>query len=140
PTDGQLYLCGLRGWDTNAVKDGQFCRVRYTGKAVSVPVGLRVRQSGLEITFSAPLDRGAVEDDQNWAGEWGGQAGKVGRKPGAQAEMAIEAVRLAKDGRTVTVELNRVPVGVNYSIQYQLKAADGSPVSGKLHGTIHRAP
>src|SRR5207248_5109 len=32
PKDGQLYLCGLRGWDTNAVKDGQFCRVRYAGK------------------------------------------------------------------------------------------------------------
>ena len=32
--DGQLYLCGLKGWQTRGTKDGIFQRVRYTGATV----------------------------------------------------------------------------------------------------------
>jgi hypothetical protein len=32
PKDGHLYLVGLQGWQTAAVKDGCLQRVRYTGK------------------------------------------------------------------------------------------------------------
>ncbi len=140
PADGQLYLCGLRGWDTNAVKDGQFCRVRYTGQAAALSVGLRVVKNGAAITFSAALDRAAAEDDQSWAAEWTGKAGQTGRKAGKQPELSIKAVRLSKDGRTVTLEFDRVLPGMNFTVQYRLKAADGTAVNGTLHGTIHRVP
>ena len=33
PVDGQLYVAGLKGWQTNGAKDAAFQRVRYTGQA-----------------------------------------------------------------------------------------------------------
>ena len=42
PADGQLYVCGLKGWQTSGAKDGALHRVRFTGKPVTMPVGLIV--------------------------------------------------------------------------------------------------
>jgi hypothetical protein len=39
PKDGQLYVCGMKGWQTNAAKDACFQRVRYTGKPANMPTG-----------------------------------------------------------------------------------------------------
>jgi hypothetical protein len=140
PKDGQLYLCGLRGWDTNAVKDGQFCRVRYTGKPSPVPVGFEVLKTGLNLTFSQPLERAAAEDDGNWSGTWANPIGKTGKLKNDQHDLPIEAVRLSADGKTVTVAIDKMRPISNFTFQYRLKAADGSPVVGALHGTVHRVP
>ena len=56
PLDGQLYVCGLRGWQTNAPRDAAFQRVRYTGRLLHSVTGLKVTHSGLDLTFSDPLD------------------------------------------------------------------------------------
>src|SRR5687767_7660318 len=40
PQDGQLYLCGLRGWQTAGARDAALHRVRYTGKPVHMPAAL----------------------------------------------------------------------------------------------------
>jgi hypothetical protein len=139
PVDGQLYLCGLRGWGTSAVKDGQFCRVRFTGQETPIPVGYRVVKNGIEITFSNALDKTAAEDDDNWAGRWSGVLKKT---PTAkeQQEMPITAVRLSADRKTATVAVEKLRVVPNFAIQYRLKAADGASVHGELNGTIHRIP
>lgn len=137
PTDGQLYVCGLRGWSTNGTKDGQFARIRFTGAKTPVPVGLAVAKKSVTITFSAPLDRAMAENDQNWAGEW---ILSQNAKKTVKEEMPIEAVKLSKEGTSVTLELERVVPVMNYSLQYRLKGTDGSPVNGTLHGTIHRTP
>lgn len=139
PKDGQLYVCGLRGWGTSAVRDGQFARVRYTGKDLPLPVGYKVIKSGIELTFSHPLDKKSVEDDDNWAGTWSNVLKKV---PAAKemADMPIASVHLADDRKTVTVALEKVREVPNFNLQYRLKAADGSSVSGELNGTIHRVP
>src|SRR5205085_1800219 len=105
PADGQLYVCGLRGWGTSAVKDGQFARVRYTGKDLPIPVGFRVVKTGLEIAFSAVLDKAAVEDDDNWAGTWTAILKKVPNAKETQ-EMPITSVRLGADRKMVTVALD----------------------------------
>jgi hypothetical protein len=142
PSDGQLYLCGLRGWSTNAVKDGQFCRVRYTGAPTPVPIGLRITKAGVAVTFSGPLDKAVAEDEQNWLGTWADPirtpASKA-KKTAAQ-ELPIEAIRLEPDGRTVTVILEKMQPLANYTLRYQLKGAAGATVNGELNGTIHRAP
>jgi glucose/arabinose dehydrogenase len=140
PKDGQLYLCGLRGWSTNAVKDGQFCRVRYTGKALPMPVGFEVTPAGLRVAFSAALDRAAAEDDDNWSGEWSNAFGKEGAPSKMKHELPISKVALSPDGKTVTVGLEKVQPAANFTLQYRLKADAGAPVVGDLHGTIHRVP
>jgi hypothetical protein len=54
--------------------------------------------------------------------------------------LPIESVRLSADGKTVTVGLEKVMPMSNFTLQYRLKATDGAPVTGELHGTIHRVP
>lgn len=139
PKDGQLYVCGLRGWGTSAVKDGQFARVRYTDAKTPIPLAFRVIKGGLEFTFSEPLDKAVVEDDDNWAGTWSGVLKKV---PGPKElqEMPITSVRLGDDRKTVTIAVDKLHPVPNFALQYRLKATDGSKLSGELHGTIHRVP
>ena len=139
PVDGQLYLCGLRGWGTSAVKDGQFCRVRYTANKTPIPVGYRVVRGGLEFTFSEALDKATTEDDENWAGTWSEALKKTPSAKELQ-EMPITSVRLAADRKTVTIRLDKMRAVPNFALQYRIKAADGSKLSGDLNGTIHRAP
>ena len=69
--DGQLYVTGLRGWQTSAATDGAFQRVRYTGKPANMVTGLRVRKGGLDITFTDPLDpEDAVDADSYDIEQW----------------------------------------------------------------------
>ncbi len=139
PKDGQLYVCGLRGWGTSAVKDGQFARVRYTGNKTPIPLEYRVVKGGLEFTFSEPLDKTATEDDDNWAGSWSGVLKKV-PSPKELKEMPITSVRLAADRKTVTIGVDKLHAVPNFALQYRLKSADGAKISGELNGTIHRVP
>ncbi len=139
PIDGQLYVCGLRGWGTSAVKDGQFARVRYTGKDVPIPIGYHVSRAGLEFSFSGPLDKATAEDDENWAGTWSEALKKTPSAKELQ-EMPITAVRLSADRKTVTIALDKLRAVPNFSLQYRIKSADGAKVAGELHGTIHRVP
>ena len=68
PRDGQLYLCGLGGgWQTSGAREGALQRVRYTGKPLRQPVGLRVKREGVEITFAEALDPEWAADDGNYA-------------------------------------------------------------------------
>ncbi|HAW31665.1 MAG TPA: hypothetical protein DCY03_26750, partial [Planctomycetaceae bacterium] len=67
PEDGQLYVSGLRGWVTNAVRDGCLQRVRYTGKPVHLPVAVKTMQNGIALTFTNPLDRQTAENPDNYA-------------------------------------------------------------------------
>jgi hypothetical protein len=68
--DGQLYVCGLRGWQTNAPRDAAFQRVRYTGKPLNSVVGMKVIKGGLELTFSEPLDPKSAGDAENYSASW----------------------------------------------------------------------
>src|SRR5471030_3018572 len=115
PTDGQLYVCGLRGWGTSAVKDGQFARVRYTGKDLPIPLAWRVVRTGMEITFSHPLDKKATEDDDNWAGTWANILKKMPTTKETQ-EMPIKSVQLAADRKTVTIALEKVQTVPNFAL------------------------
>jgi hypothetical protein len=139
PKDGQLYVCGLRGWGTSAVKDGQFARVRYTGKDLPIPISYRVVRTGIEIGFSNALDKPAAEDDDNWAGAWSSVLKKVPTAKETQ-ELPIKSIRLSDDRKLVTIALDKVQTAPNFALQYRIKAADGAKVEGELNGTIHRVP
>ena len=78
--DGQLYVAGLRGWQTSAAADAAFQRVRYTGKPANMVTGLKVRKGGLDITFTDPVDPDDASDAESfdieqwnylWCSEYG---------------------------------------------------------------------
>jgi len=64
-TDNHLYLCGLKGWESNATKEGGLYRMRYTGKTITQPTGLRIGKNGLKISFPEPLDPATALDAGN---------------------------------------------------------------------------
>jgi len=81
PQDGQLYVAGLRGWQTTAVKNGCFQRVRYqSGVPVRMPIGLHATKRGVRLDFACELEAASANDPQNWSVEvwnyvWSGAYG-----------------------------------------------------------------
>ena len=76
-----------------------------------------------------------AENDENWGGDWSEPIVKTTVK--GKEEMPISGLRLSADGKTVSIDLERVVPVSNYTLQYRLEASDGKRVSGAVHGTIH---
>ncbi len=149
PVDGQLYLAGQRGWDTNAAMDGCVARVRYTGKPAHVLSRAAVVEQGIRLTFSCELDLETVDYD-NFAAE------RVGA---GSEEVEIEDV-VAIDDHTLVVEFlpddllgggvidqkksGDDPQGKTHyrvldplAIEFRIRAADGTPIRETVYCTVN---
>ena len=80
PQDGQLYVSGLRGWQTAGARDACLQRVRYTGKPVYMPSGINVHRNGIKLSFTCPLNKETAGDagsysilqwNYHWTAEYG---------------------------------------------------------------------
>jgi hypothetical protein len=145
--DGQLYVCGLKGWQTNAVKDGALQRVRYTGKPVAMPFEIHAHQNGIRLAFTAPLDPKSVADMENWTVSqwnyrWTGQYGSRDwsvedpQKPGHDS-VEIKAIKLSKDHKRVFLEIPSIKPVMQMEIKYALEAEDGTALNQEIYNTIH---
>ncbi|MDE0740034.1 MAG: hypothetical protein OSB83_12570 [Planctomycetota bacterium] len=141
PRDGQLYLCGLRGYDTNAVRDGGFYRVRYTGKTLRMPTGWKTRPGGIDISFGCDLDAEFSGNASRWSGQWYDIPRATPREPKRKkAKLPITGVRVLPDRRTVSIDIRDFGPATNISFRYRLKDAEGEMMRGELHGTVNRVP
>ena len=141
PRDGQLYLCGLRGYDTNAVRDGGFYRVRYTGKTLRMPTGWKTRPGGIDISFGCDLDAEFSGNASRWSGQWYDIPRATPREPKRKkAKLPITRVRVLPDRRTVSIDIRDFGPATNISFRYRLKDAEGKMMRGELHGTVNRVP
>ncbi len=66
PADGQLYVAGLRGWQSSAAQDACFQRVRSTGRPANMVTGLKVVKGGLELAFTDPLEAEDAADADSY--------------------------------------------------------------------------
>jgi type 1 glutamine amidotransferase len=148
PEDGYLYLVGLNGWQTAAVRDGCLQRVRYTGKKVLLPVALAAHTNGLLLTFSEPLDRRYAEDikryrveqwNYHWSADYGSRRWSVAR-PGkaGQDTVQVRSARLLPDGKTVFLETQPLKPVMQMQIAYGLATTDGTPLAGTVCNTINK--
>ncbi|HWE02327.1 MAG TPA: DUF6797 domain-containing protein [Tepidisphaeraceae bacterium] len=147
PADGQLYLCGLRGWQTAGVKDGALQRVRYTGKTVHQPAALHIRANGILLTFTCPLDpRSAADADSfsvlqwnyKWAAAYGSRFYSIRDIPRQGYDtLTVKSAKLLKDGRTVFLEIPDLRPAMTTKITCNLDAADGTTIQQDVHCTIH---
>jgi hypothetical protein len=139
PGNGQLYCCGMFAWAGNQTQPGGFYRVRYTGKPVRLPVGLRAKKTGMAITFSGALDPKTASDPKNYTVRtWSlKRSEQYGSKHYDEKPSRVRAARLAADGKTVTLEIEPLKPTWSMEIKYNLLGADGGPVKGFLHNTIH---
>jgi hypothetical protein len=149
PHDGQLYLCGLKGWGTSAKSDGGLYRVRHTGRPLLLPTGLRVRRGQVELTFAVPLDRASVRPEhfalERWNYRWTKDYGskdysvrdpkRVGRD-----HVEVRGARLSADGRTVTLDVPELAPVMQMATGYRLRARGGEAVEGTVYHTINHLP
>jgi hypothetical protein len=147
---GDLWVCGLNGWQTAAKADGSLQRVRYTGKPLDTVAKLDVVQSGVKLTFTRPLDKATAENPANykaawwayrWSGDYGSKRWRVSNpNVEGQDEFLFTAAKLLDD-KTV---LLTVPGGMRTVMQmqvgYNVTAKDDSAkVTGSVFLTAHKA-
>jgi len=137
--DGQVYLSGLNGWQSNADKDGGFDRIRYTGKKLYLATGLQSKEGALEITFSQKLEKSLAQDISNYSIKaWNLRWSQVYGSPEMpQKGFDIKKAELLEDGKTVRLSIPDLRPVHMMEIQYKIKAADGQVIVGKIDNTLH---
>lgn len=145
--DGQLYVAGLRGWQTKAANLSGFDRVRYTGRQVKSANGLSVDKDGIHLTFTVPLKESSATDlnnflAQQWnysrSSEYGSAEYSVYFK-GEKGidDVDIESISLSEDKKTVTIKVEDLEPVDQFYIEFNIEAADGSKIEQKILHTIH---
>ena len=113
PVDGQLYVAGLRGWQSSAAQDACFQRVRYTGKPANMVTGLKVTRAGLDLTFTDPLEPEDATDPDSydieqwnylWCSEYGSDDYST-RTPDYEAKVReLNKLRLDREKNQEAIE------------------------------------
>jgi hypothetical protein len=147
PVDGQLYVVGLKGWQTNGAKDAAFQRVRYTGKTVTFPNSLKVTDKGIRISFTNELDTASASDPQNynveqwnykWTKDYGSSEFKVS-EPDAKGHDTVEikSVKVEESKKEIFLEIPGLQPVMQMAIKMNVKAADGTKVPDRIVNTIN---
>ena len=139
PKDGQLYVSGLKGWQTNAKGNGGLDRIRYTGKPVHLPKSIQVKKGRIEISFYEALDPNAANSlSQFKFGAWNLKwSFNYGSPEIPVQELELKKVELLEDGKTIALYIpNLKPVHMA-QIDYDIKSAKGEEIKGRIDHTIH---
>ncbi len=147
PLDGQLYLTGLRGWQTSGAKDGAFQRVRYTGSKVYLPNEMRVTDKGIHIGFTNPVEAASASDAGNyaiqqwnyqWTKSYGSPDFKVSdEKAKGRDPVEIKSVKLSADRKSVFLEVPGLKPVNQMEIKMKIKGEDGSALPDTITNTIN---
>ena len=150
PIDGQLYVAGLKGWQTDGAKDSCFQRVRYTGEPVCMPEELHVTDRGITIGFTSPLDTASAGDVQNysveqWNYRWTKDYGSGDYKVSEPQEkghdpIEIKSVSVSTDEKHVTLVIDGLKPVMQMKITLNIKSASGAPVPKEIANTINVVP
>ena len=148
PHDGQLYVCGLRGWQTSGLREGGFYRVRYTGVPVAMASGFHPTKNGLKLTFTAPLDVATAKDVENYSAErwnykWSGDYGSPEFSPSdpkskKHEPVNISSVDLSADRKSVFLRMPDLAPVDQLRVKLRIAAKDGTPISQDIYGTIYK--
>jgi glucose/arabinose dehydrogenase len=148
PKDGQVYVAGLKGWQSNAAKDGGFDRVRYTGKPVAMPSGLHAVPGGLKISFTQALDEELAEDPESfgvkacnirWTHDYGSGEYLVDGDSKGWTPFKVKSAKLGDDGKSVTLEIPGIQPVHMMEITIDVETEDGDEIITKINSTLHEA-
>ncbi|MBA3847275.1 MAG: hypothetical protein H0X45_11620 [Planctomycetes bacterium] len=148
--DGRLYVCGLKGWQTTAQRDGGLQRVRFTGAPARMPIAMTTLKTGVAITYSDPLDPDTAADPanyrvQSWNYRWSSDYGSPELKPSAMDQegrdtLTVSAAALSRDGRTVRLTIDGIAPVMQQQITIKIADADGETIEHQISHTIHALP
>lgn len=138
PTDGHLYVCGMYAWAGNQLAPGGFYRVRYTGKPVDLPIGLKAKAGRIELSLTDALDLKTVDVKNFDVRTWGlKRSQNYGSKHLDEKPLTIAKATVSPDGKTVQLDVPDLAPTAGMEIRYRLTGTDGRIITGTLHNTIH---
>ncbi len=152
PRDGQVYACGLQGWNGGGrigLLDNGVQRVRYTGQPIQMIRDCRVESDGLRIDFNFPVEATAASDltsytARHWNYRWRAEYGSDMYAP-STGEVGPELLKVTsalvdKDGRSVKLIVGNLRPVDQVHLVMKIRAEDGTPFEEELYWTIHRIP
>ncbi len=140
PKDGQLYAVGMSAWATSQMLQiGGIYRVRYTGKALNLPIKMAALSEGMKLVFASKLDKSSAENHENYTiNTWDlKRSRQYGSDRYNLKEMTIENIELEKDGKTVVLYMKDIKPTWVMEILYDLKNTDGVAFEGAVQSTIY---
>ena len=150
PADGQLYVCGLRGWQTSAELSGAFHRVRYIGKPLYLTTGFAVEKEGIRLHFSQAVDVDFATNLSNyqlhqWNYRWTQHYGSkdysvVNPEKEGRDVVEVTGVKVSDDKLSVLLHIPNIKPGMQLQIQAELRASDEQPLPVELYGTVNVIP
>ena len=107
---------------------------------MDVPTGLQARPGTLTLTFSDSLDPATAGDVSRYKFTvWSlKRSQNYGSDHVNEHTLEIKAARLSPNGKIVTLEIPDLAPTWCYELGYDLKNAEGQPISNKLDGTINQ--
>lgn len=163
--DGSMYICGFRGWQTNAANEAAFQRIRRNkNTSLPLPTAMEVTKEGVKLTFAIELDEELATDTasftvQRWNYVRGPQYGsghfsvdhpneaalkaaliKESKKHRVQDQVGVISARLLEDTKSILITIAGHKPCNQMRIEYDLETADGDELFGTLHQTIHEIP
>jgi putative heme-binding domain-containing protein len=141
PTNGQMYACGMNAWGSDqSDSQGGLYRIRYTGRDSLLPTGLAAHAKGLTITFTQAVDPQSASDPKNYLVDtWGlKRSANYGSKRYNEKSLAVDAVTIANDGRSVTLAVPEIHPTWCMEISYKLKSESGKTFTGTIQNTVHQ--
>ncbi|WP_332367571.1 hypothetical protein [Spirosoma telluris] len=141
PADGQLYACGMSAWGTSqTIKGGDFYRLRYTGKPVSLPIRLGAEADGVTLTFANGLDEKSTCQPGNYTVQsWDiRRSRKYGSDRYNTQTLSLADVKLSQDKKTIKLMLPSIKPTDVMTIAYSVMDTKGHTYTGKVQNTIHQ--
>jgi len=138
PADGQLYVCGMFAWAGSATHPGGLYRLRLQQKPLHLPLAMHAQSRGLQLTFSEPLDPASVKPEALQIKAWDlKRTAGYGSKHFNERPWQVSAAVLSADGLTLSLQIPELEPTWGMEVSFDLRAADGGPVQGRIHNTIH---
>ncbi|TWT93755.1 DUF6797 domain-containing protein [Stieleria varia] len=152
PADGQVYACGLQGWNGGGrvgLLENGVQRLRYTGKPFQMVSDCQVESDGLLIRFNFPLDPVSATDLQNhlaeyWNYHWRSDYGSdmyspTTDKPGKEA-IPVSTISLTPDRMAMKLHVTDLKPVDQVHLILKVKDESGQPFEEEIYWTINRVP
>ncbi|MEX2601362.1 MAG: DUF6797 domain-containing protein, partial [Balneolaceae bacterium] len=145
PVDEQLYVIGFNVWDSNSSGVSALVRLHYTGEPGYLPAGFSVREGGIMLRFSTPLDEAAVQDISNWqvqrweyrrTEEYGSGHFRLDGEPG-QEHMPVFSAHLSDDSQSVWLAVPDIQPVEQMEIRWTLESEEGIPIDDALWFSVN---
>ena len=146
--DGQLYVTGLKGWQTSGAKDGCLQRVRYVGGDWPRPLALQAHENGIFLRFGVQLDKELATDPESfsihhwnyrWTNRYGSPDYKVSNpNQTGRDKLKVVSSRLMEDGKSVFIEVEGMEPVMQMEVAYDLERENGDELVDRVYNTIHK--